>query len=137
MSTIERPEPRPSAVRRDHRTVTAPAPASPHLLSAVRTTLVRRDRLRLADAVCALLDHSHACPPCTQAPALDDQVGIARPVLRDIDHLLRGDGPLDQRGVQRLAGLLADVRAGRLAPCDPLAVDTEAREARRLLVPHG
>jgi hypothetical protein len=131
MSTIERPQPRPAAPRRDL------APAAPHLLLAVRTTLVRRDRLRLADAVCALLDHRHGCPACSQVPDLDDQVGIARPVLRDIEHLLRGDGPLDQRGVQRIGDLLADVRAGRLAPCDPLAVDTAAREARRLLVPHA
>lgn len=132
MSTIETTEPRSSAPRRDLR-----AQPGPHMLSTVRTTLVRRDRLRLADAVCGLLDHGHVPPSWAQAPALGDQVEVARPVLRDIDHLLRGDQPLDQRGVQRVAGLLADARSGRLAPCDPLAVDSEAREARRLLVPHG
>jgi hypothetical protein len=107
----------------------------PALGVRVRATLVRRDRLRLADAVAALIDRAGGLPAPTAGlgPVLAEQLMLARPVLIEIEHLLRGDGPLDPRGVQRIGTLLADVRRGALAPCDLLALDDDAREARRLL----
>ena len=67
------------------------------------------------------------------APVLRDQVLLARGVLLDVEHALRGDGPVDPRGVRAVEELLDAARQGRLAPLNLLALDAGAREARRLL----
>jgi hypothetical protein len=110
----------------------------PDLHARVRVALVRRDRVRLADAVATAIEHARTAPapgPCSTA-SVADQVLLATPVLRSIEQLLRGDGLLDTRGVHLVGGLLDDLRTGRTAPGDPLAVDEAAREARRALHPH-
>lgn len=114
----------------------ARAAASPiHLDARVRTALVRRDRDHLADALATFVAHAVLDPAVgfRGAPVLRDQVLLARGVLLDVEHALRGDGPVDPRGVRAVEGLLDAARTGRLAPFDLLALDSAAREARRLL----
>jgi hypothetical protein len=113
-----------------------PTASSPLRLDArVRTALVRRDRDHLADALATFVAHVvlDQTPGFRGAPVLRDQVLLARGVLLDVEHALRGDGPVDPRGVRAVEELLDAARHGRLAPFDLLALDAGAREARRLL----
>lgn len=113
-----------------------PTSAAPVRLDArVRTALVRRDRDHLADALATFVAHVvlDPAPGFRGAPVLRDQVLLARGVLLDVEHALRGDGPVDPRGLRAVGDLLDAARHGRLAPFDLLALDTGAREARRLL----
>lgn len=117
----------------EHRPDALPTGLS--LDACVRTTLLRDDRVRLADAVAALIAGAETLPRPTagSGPVLCEQIQLARAVLVDVEHILRGVASLDPRGVRRVGGLLADVRRGDLSPFDPLALDDAARDARRLL----
>jgi hypothetical protein len=116
------------------RHASSPSPAV-RLDARVRATLVRRDRDHLADALASFAAHAvlDPGPAFRGAPVLRDQVLLARGVLLDVEHALRGDAPVDPRGLHAVEELLDAARDGRLAPFDLLALDTGAREARRLL----